>query len=440
MERQSLSLDGLLDGVVDLLDDLLGGDLGDVVKDLSPGDLIKDLGKTLEAALGGGDSKLLDSLLDNKVIDPLKLQEVLNGGDLDLGELQDLLGGADLGHLEDVLDDVFDNGLLGLGETELDLDALGDLTGVDLEAVVTYVTGLVGAVLKTAGEATDLEDLLDVVLAGDDKLVGDSRDNTIHGGAGDDDITGKSGADTLAGDEGDDRLNGGGGQDRLLGGDGSDVLIGGGGSDSLDGGSGADVMKGGGGDDLYTVDDAGDVVIEGANGGRDTVESRISYELGDNVERLTLLGGRDIDGVGNDLNNRLVGNRGDNELSGGAGKDIILGGRGADVLSGGSGDDIFKFGDVHDSGIGKKADVIVDFEDGDRINLKGVDANPNEPNDQAFDFIGKGDFSGDGDGEIRYSFKGGDTLVRIDADGDGETDMSIRLEGHHKLDAGDFVL
>ena len=55
----------------------------------------------------------------------------------------------------------------------------------------------------------------------------------------------------------------------------------------LDGGAGNDTMAGGAGNDTYVVDAAGDVVTEAASAGTDTVQSRISYTLGANVENLT---------------------------------------------------------------------------------------------------------------------------------------------------------
>ena len=64
------------------------------------------------------------------------------------------------------------------------------------------------------------------------------------------------------------------------------------------------------GDNTYIVDDAGDKVFEKANGGIDTVQSYISYQLGKNLEHLTLLGQSDIDGTGNNKDNLITGNSG----------------------------------------------------------------------------------------------------------------------------------
>ena len=76
-------------------------------------------------------------------------------------------------------------------------------------------------------------------------------------------------------------------------------LTGDAGNDWLDGGSGADVMDGGAGDDIYVVDNAGDVTIEAAEGGIDTVHSRVSHTLAENIENLRLTGTASISGIGN---------------------------------------------------------------------------------------------------------------------------------------------
>jgi len=134
-------------------------------------------------------------------------------------------------------------------------------------------------------------------------------------------------------------LTGTGANNGLLGDAGNDTLIGGDGDDTLDGGTGADVLSGGIGNDIYVVDNSGDSVTESANAGTDTVQSTITYTLGANLERLTLLGTAAINGTGNTLANVLTGNSTNNTLAGGAGNDTVSAGAGNDTLDGGTGND-----------------------------------------------------------------------------------------------------
>jgi Ca2+-binding RTX toxin-like protein len=121
----------------------------------------------------------------------------------------------------------------------------------------------------------------------------------------------------------------------------ADTLTGSSGSDVLNGGTGADTLVGKLGDDLYVVDSAGDVVLEEANQGIDTVQAEVDYVLGANLENLTLTGTSPISGTGNSLDNVLIGNAANNALTSGAGNDVLDGGAGTDTLTGGLGDDAY---------------------------------------------------------------------------------------------------
>ncbi|MCR9148424.1 MAG: calcium-binding protein [Rhodobacteraceae bacterium] len=160
---------------------------------------------------------------------------------------------------------------------------------------------------------------------GDDRIqITKDRQIDMYGGAGNDTLISRDG------------------NDRLIGGAGADVMSGGLGNDVLDGGAGADVMSGGLGNDTYWVDDAGDRIIEGADGGIDRVYSRFDVgSLADALEYLTLDGGATV-GNGNAKDNRIYGNNQDNLLQGLAGDDTLNGGSGNDTLRGGEGADQYE--------------------------------------------------------------------------------------------------
>lgn len=183
------------------------------------------------------------------------------------------------------------------------------------------------------------------------KGIGNNHDNTLSGTGGNDTLQGKEGNDTLHGAEG---------ADILAGDSGSDILYGEAGDDSLDGDSGADMMIGGSGNDSYTVDNVDDIVIELAGEGIDSVVSSVSYTLTDNVENLTLTGGKAVSGTGNALANTIIGNTSANTLDGRDGNDILTGGMNKDILYGGSGDDTLNGGggDDHLDG-GSGADTML---------------------------------------------------------------------------------
>ncbi|MEG1053870.1 MAG: calcium-binding protein, partial [Janthinobacterium sp.] len=184
-------------------------------------------------------------------------------------------------------------------------------------------------------------------------------------------------------------------------------FVGGVNKDIIRGTAGADLMAGQGNDDIYYVNHVNDVVIEEADGGRDTVYvSTSSYTLPSNVEEVHISAGSqmvagssgsynvfhvDVTGgnlliggganntasyagsrtgatvrlvsansapavqlgrdelvnfstvEGSDYNDVLTGNASSNTLIGGRGHDMLQGGQGADVLAGGLGDDTFVF-------------------------------------------------------------------------------------------------
>jgi Ca2+-binding RTX toxin-like protein len=83
--------------------------------------------------------------------------------------------------------------------------------------------------------------------------------------------------------------------------------------------------------DRYLVDNVGDLVIESANAGVDSVAAGIDYTLPENVEDLTLVDAA-IEGHGNGSANKITGSASDNILTGGGGSDTLYGGLGNDWL------------------------------------------------------------------------------------------------------------
>jgi Ca2+-binding RTX toxin-like protein len=95
--------------------------------------------------------------------------------------------------------------------------------------------------------------------------------------------------------------------------------------------SAVNLLVGGAGDDTYVVNNAGDVLLESASEGTDTVHATVHFGLTANIENLVLDGSADLQGYGNADANTLTGNTGNNLLNGGAGADTMSGGLGNDV-------------------------------------------------------------------------------------------------------------
>ncbi len=223
---------------------------------------------------------------------------------------------------------------------------------------------------------------------GNDTLIGTASGDTLNGGAGNDRLDGGVGSDQMTGGAGDDTYivdspgdrvfeSVGGGNDTVesavtisttntanvetikLTGTGNinatgtstvaNTLIGNSGNNRLDGGGGGDSMDGGLGDDTYVVRTAGDIVIEGANAGNDTVlVTSLSYGLGADVqvEKLAAFSAASTAPI------NLTGNAWSHDIEGTAGANVLIGGSGADTLYGFAGDDTLDGGAGNDTLIG----------------------------------------------------------------------------------------
>lgn len=190
------------------------------------------------------------------------------------------------------------------------------------------------------------------------------------------------------------------------------------------------------------------------NKGEVEAEGGIAYDGTDPDATQTILNSGRIKGdvmfgTGNDVyrgvQGRVIG-----VVNGDEGNDTFLGGRridsfqgdeGRDVMTGGRNADQFIYKLLGDSTVAQGGrDFIRDFGKGaDRIDLQALDALQSTVDDDAFTFIGKDAFSAE-EGELRYVFLGGKTLIQGDVDGDGSADFAIELKGRHTLSETDFVL
>lgn len=316
-----------------------------------------------------------------------------------------------------------------------------------------------------------------------DTLIGNSAANRLDGGSGADAMTGGGGDDTYLVDEAGDLVveAAGGGTDLIVSrinftlranmenlklagtaadgtGNGLDnALTGNGAANLLNGRGGADTMTGWGGNDTYIVNDAGDLVIERAAGGTDTVLSFIDYALGAQVERLTLSGKKAIDGAGNGLANILAGNDAANLIVGGLGADRLIGGRAPDHLNGGRGNDSLHGGagkDVLSGGLGRdgfwfdaplnrlyNVDRILDFDRADdtiyldRAIFTGLAANGK----LAAGAFRIGDKALDAGDRILYDQASGKIRYDVDGAGGDAAILFAQVDSGTILTSADFV-
>jgi Ca2+-binding RTX toxin-like protein len=388
----------------DVLD---GSSLGDTISGLGGDDLIfaragndiVDGGAGADNINGGDGNDQLTGGIGNDTLYGEAGVDVLTGGDGN----DRLYGGADNDNLSGGIgDDLMDGGVGGdtmAGGAGDDAYVVDDAADVTIEAAGEGVDSVTASVSLTLGANVENATLIETAninvtanasdnilvgnaganvllgMAGNDELSGGDGNDTLDGGDGADIVYGGNGDDSVGGGDGDDRLYGQGGNDTLTGGagadllegnDGNDVLAGGAGGDLLDGGAGADTMSGGLGDDAYIVDDAGDVVIEAAGEGVDTVNSSVSITLSANLENLLLVGYGDINAIGNADANVLLGTSGANWLQGMGGNDDLRGGEGNDRLEGGAGNDLLDGGEGTDSlsgGLGDDVFLVDQAED-----------------------------------------------------------------------------
>ncbi|MCW5750755.1 MAG: type I secretion C-terminal target domain-containing protein [Alphaproteobacteria bacterium] len=161
-------------------------------------------------------------------------------------------------------------------------------------------------------------------------------------------------------------------------------------------GTGADTYFGNANNGTYQLDDAGDRVIETANGGeRDRVE--LTYgAAGETLPAIALGSGR-FAGI---EQLRYLGQANDT-LTGGSGNDVLDGGAGRDRMIGGAGDDLYIVDDAGDR-------IVEGAQQGfDNVEVRGLAAWTLGANLEGLRYVGQGNFRGAGNGLHNY-IEGGD--------------------------------
>ncbi len=273
----------------------------------------------LNTLTGGSGADQLSGLAGNDILNGGDGADLLFGGDgndtLNGGSGADFMAG-------------------GLGNDIFVVDDAGDVVSEELGAGSdTLRVGIANYTMSANIE------ILTVTFASGATVLGNALANTMTGGNGHDHLSGLDGNDVISGGAGDDTLQGGNGNDSLVG------------------GSGIDFLEGGAGNDTYTVETVGDVVIEAAGGGSDTVRTTLAaYTLASEIENLQLQSAGGASGTGNALANSLTGGAGNDSLFGLAGNDSLNGGLGIDHLEGGTGNDTYS--------IDSLTDVLIEFAGG----------------------------------------------------------------------------
>jgi hypothetical protein len=135
---------------------------------------------------------------------------------------------------------------------------------------------------------------------------------------------------------------------------------------------------------------------------------------------------------------RIFGGQGADTIIGSQQADILIGHFGADTLTGGGGNDTFRYRSTADS-TPAAPDKILDFTQGDILDLSLIDAIAGTANNDAFTFIGTGAFTNVA-GQLRVEASGGTWLVQGDTDGNGVADFAVIVTAAYPIGGPDFML
>lgn len=144
----------------------------------------------------------------------------------------------------------------------------------------------------------------------------------------------------------------------------------------------------------------------------------------------------------------LRGLRGDDFLMSGGGRTTMDGGLGADVLwaaKDGRALTIFEYDNVLDSSKDFGMDVLSRISDDGmnyRIDLSGIDADPDTADNDSFEFMGNSAFGADATGQVRFEVLSTNrVVVLVSTDADPRAEMRMTLTGSTATPVADnFIL
>ena len=264
----SVSLtDGTADGAdsgsdeLDGFENVIGGDGDDVIIGSDGANRLDGgAGNDLLTALGGDDEIIGGSGIDTANFDTLSddvsvdlssgtVSGVETGNDTISGVENIVTGDGSDTVLGDNSDNIIWTGrgadTIDGGQGDDTLDGAGndtlsfgsDVAGVDVDLGAGTSEGTSGG----PDQFTNFENVRGG--SGNDRLLGDAKNNILTGEGGADELLGGGGDDTLRGNAGADILDGGEGDDVLTGGAGNDIYIVSDGNDTINAGQGSDILK-----------------------------------------------------------------------------------------------------------------------------------------------------------------------------------------------------
>jgi Ca2+-binding RTX toxin-like protein len=311
-------------------DSLDGGNNSDRLTGGSGADSLSG-GSGIDFLIGGSEGDTIDGgagLDTASYEDSASVQINLAGGTVSGGEAT----GDRLLNIENLIGSKDQDRLIGdSGNNSLEGGGSGDLLNGGLGSdTASYEHATAGVSANLGNQKVSGGDAEGDRLIAIENLSGSPQDDRLIGNKGDNILISNGGVDQVRGKDGNDDLFGGEGNDNLWGDNGDDQIQGNDNDDALFGGGDNDALFGSSGNDTLNGGSGADV-LNGEAGNDSLIGEDGNDILSGGTENDTLFGNAGAD--------TLRGDAADDILEGGTGDDWLVGDTGNDALSGGSGND-----------------------------------------------------------------------------------------------------